>query len=82
MADAEQKHRHTIESGQMSLNQEGVRLAARDSLTGMLLGALVALSGMAGAAWMYLAHAPWLLSAAFLSLPIMIVAVELARRKH
>jgi len=51
MADAEQKHRHTIESGQMFLNQEGVRLMARDSLTGMLLGALVALSGMAGAAW-------------------------------
>lgn len=82
MAEAEQKHRHALESGAMFTQQEAVRLAARDSRMGMILGALIAFGGIAAALFSFLHGAPWMLSAAFLSLPLMIVAVELIRRKH
>jgi hypothetical protein len=40
MAEAEQKHRHSIEAGTLFTQQEAVRLTARDNLVGMVLGFL------------------------------------------
>lgn len=82
MAEKEQHQRHQLESGTLFTQQEAIRLAARDGLVGMLLGATVALSGIGAAVWSFIAGAPWPLSVAFLSLPIMIVAAELVRRKN
>lgn len=81
MAEAEQKQRHALEAAQMHTQQEAVRLTARDSLIGMALGFTVAIVGISAAILSFLHGAAWPLSMAFLSLPIMIVAVELIRRK-
>lgn len=82
MAEAEQQQRHKLESGTLFTQQEAIRLTARDSLAGMLLGAVVALAGMGASIVSFMMGAAWPLSVAFLSLPIMIVATELVRRKH
>ncbi len=82
MAEAEQKHRQSIEAGAMFTQQEAVRLTARDNLVGMMLGFL-ALAGSLGAAiWSVAAGAHWAVSLGFIGLPVMIVAAELVRRQR
>jgi uncharacterized membrane protein len=82
MAEAEQKHRHSIEAGTLFTQQEAVRLTARDNLVGMVLGFLAQASGISAAVWSVIAGAHWAVSLGFISLPVMIVAAELARRRR
>lgn len=82
MAESEQKHRHATESGTLFTQQEAVRLTARDNLLGMVLGFLALVVAIVAAIWSVVAGAHWSVSLAFLSLPVMIVAVELVRRKR
>jgi uncharacterized membrane protein len=82
MAEAEQKHRHSIEAGTMFTQQESVRLTARDNLVGMVLGFVALLCGIGAAVWSVIAGASWAVSLGFMGLPVMIVAAELVRRRH
>jgi uncharacterized membrane protein len=82
MAEAEQKHRHSIEAGAMFTQQESVRLTARDNVVGMVLGFLALLCSIGAALWSVIAEAPWAVSLGFIGLPVMIVAAELVRRRH
>jgi uncharacterized membrane protein len=82
MAEAEQKHRHSIESGAMFTQQESVRLTARNNLIGMVLGFVALLCGIGAAVWSVIAGASWAVSLGFIGLPVMIVAAELVRRRH
>lgn len=81
MAESEQAHRHALESASAQTQRDAVRLTARDGLTGMILGAVIALAGIGAAFAAFWLGAPWPLAVAFLSLPVMIVAVELVRHK-
>jgi uncharacterized membrane protein len=82
MAEAEQKHRHSIEAGAMFTRQESVRLTARSTLVGMVLGFLALLCGIGAAVWSVIAGASWAVSLGFIGLPVMVVAAELVRRRH
>lgn len=66
----------------MHTQQETVRLAARDNLIGMLLGFLALAGSLAAAVWTVIAGKPWQVSLAFISLPVMVVANELVKRKR
>lgn len=82
MAEDEQRHRHSLEAAAMHTQQETVRLTARDNLVGMLLGFLAFAASLAVAVWMAFAGNPWQVSLAFISLPVMVVILELVRRKR
>jgi len=66
----------------MFTQQESVRLTARDNVVGMVLGFLALLCSIGAALWSVIAEAPWAVSLGFISLPVMIVAAELVRRRH
>lgn len=82
MAEAEQKHRHAIESGAMFAQQEAVRLTARDNIVGMVLGFLALAAGIGAAVWSVVVGAHWAVSVGFIGLPVMVVAAEFVRRKR
>jgi hypothetical protein len=48
----------------------------------MVLGFLALASGIGAAVWSVIAGAHWAVSLGFISLPVMIVAAELARRRR
>ncbi|MCS6811316.1 MAG: DUF2335 domain-containing protein [Tepidimonas sp.] len=79
MAETEQKHRHAIESGQLALQQEGVRLAARDSKLGILASFLGLLASLGTGLTAFLMGASWPVVIAFVGPAIMMVLAELAR---
>lgn len=80
MAEEEQKHRHAIESGQLSMQQEGVRLAARDSMFGIAASFLGLLASLGAGLAAFLMGATWPIVIAFVGPAIMMVLAELARR--
>ncbi|WP_161936792.1 DUF2335 domain-containing protein [Tepidimonas taiwanensis] len=82
MAEDEQRHRHAIEAASMHTKQETVRITARDNLLGMVLGFLALAASLGAAIWSVAIGAPWQVSVALISLPVMIVAAELVRRKR
>lgn len=66
----------------MHTKQETVRITARDNLLGMVLGFLALAASLGAAICSVAIGAPWQVSVAFISLPVMIVAAELVRRKR
>lgn len=82
MAEAEQKQRHAIEQAQSKLQQDGVRLAARDSMLGSAAGLTGLLASLGVGLTAYLHGADWRTVAVFCGPAITMVLVELVRRSR
>ncbi|GAB4112967.1 MAG: hypothetical protein Fur0019_19360 [Tibeticola sp.] len=80
MAEAEQRQRHAIEQTQSKLQQDGVRLAARDSMLGSAAGLVGLLSSLGVGLTAYLHGADWRIVTVFCGPAITMVLVELVRR--
>lgn len=80
MAEAEQRHRHALESGQLALQQEGVRLAAHDSRLGIFASLAGLLFSIGAGLAAFIPGADWRIVIALCGPAIMMVLAEIARR--